>query len=92
MSVSLQAAEAASSRESYRAEFERLAMLLEVSESIASHRDLSELFQDLADRLPPIVPFDYINLVLHDPAKDVMRLHLLITPEPSTIRPCCQCA
>ena len=61
--------------------------LLEVSESIASHRDLNELFHDLAERLPPIVPFDYINLVLHDPARNVMRLHLLVTPEPSTISP-----
>src|SRR5262249_29475512 len=42
---------------------------------------------DLAQRLPRIVPFDYINLVLHDPARDVMRLHLLVVPEPSTIRP-----
>ncbi|MCI0355581.1 MAG: GAF domain-containing protein, partial [Acidobacteria bacterium] len=51
------------------------------------HRDLGELFQDLAQRLPRIVPFDYINLVLHDPTRDVMRLHLLVVPEPSTIRP-----
>ena len=49
--------------------------LVEISEAIAGHRNLSELFQDLAERLPPIVPFDYINLVLHDPARDVMRLH-----------------
>ena len=67
-------------REQYRA-------LLDVAEVIAAHRDLGELFQDLAQRLPRIVPFDYINLVLHDPARNVMRLHLLITPEPSTIRP-----
>jgi formate hydrogenlyase transcriptional activator len=63
----------------------RLGLLLEVSESIASHRDLGELFRDLAERLPRIVPFDYINLVLHVPDRDVMRLHLLVTPEPSTI-------
>ncbi len=71
---------------SYRVEFDRLALLLEISESIASHRDLDELFQDLADRLPRIVPFDYITLVLHDPARDVMRLHLLVDAEPGTIR------
>jgi formate hydrogenlyase transcriptional activator len=65
----------------------RLRLLLEVSESIASHRDLDELFDDLAHRLPSIVPFDYINLVLHDPARDVMRLWFLVTSKPSTIRP-----
>src|SRR5262249_4623768 len=68
------------SREQYRA-------LLEVAEAIAVHRDLKGLFHDLAQRLPRIVPFDYFNLVLHDPARQVMRLHLLVTPEPSTISP-----
>src|SRR5881296_2839116 len=68
-------------------ERDRLRLLLEVSESIASHRDLVELFHDLAQRLPRIVPFDYINLVLHDPTREVMRLHVLAAPESSTIRP-----
>jgi formate hydrogenlyase transcriptional activator len=61
--------------------------LLEVSEAIALHRDLNALFQDLAQRLPRIVPFDYINLVLHDATRQVMRLHLLVVPEPVTIKP-----
>jgi len=76
-----------SSCDPYESECDRLGLLLEVSESIASHRDLNELFHDLAERLPPIVSFDYINLVLHDPSRNVMRLHLLVTPEPSTISP-----
>jgi formate hydrogenlyase transcriptional activator len=66
---------------------DRLRLLLEVSESIVSHRDLGELFRDLAQRLPQIVPFDYINAVLHEPARDVMRLVLLVTATPSTISP-----
>src|SRR4029450_8767921 len=33
------------------------------------------------------IPFDYINLLLHDPERDVMRLHFLAAPESSTIRP-----
>ena len=66
---------------------DRLRLLLEVSEAIASHRDLEELFRDLAQRLPQIVPFDYINAVLHEPARDVMRLWLLVTSTPSTISP-----
>jgi formate hydrogenlyase transcriptional activator len=68
-------------------ERDRLRLLLEVSEAIASHRDLEELFRDLAQRLPEIVPFDYINAVLHEPARDVMRLWLLVTSTPSTISP-----
>ena len=66
---------------------DRLRLLLEVTESIASHRDLGELLQDLAQRLPSIVPFDYINVVLHEPTRNVMRLWLLVTSVPSTISP-----
>ena len=61
--------------------------LLDISEAIAAHRDLNELFRDLAKRLPRIVPFDYLNLVLHNPARNVMTLHVLVAPEPSTIKP-----
>ena len=61
--------------------------VLAISEAIAAHRDLNALFHDLAQRLPRIVPFDFINLVLHDPTREVMRLHTLVAPETSTIRP-----
>jgi formate hydrogenlyase transcriptional activator len=67
-------------------ERDRLRLLLQVSESIASHRNLQDLFQDLAERLPPVVPFDYINLLLHDASKDVMRLHILVAPKEATIQ------
>src|SRR3990170_212813 len=70
-----------------KAERDRLRLLAEVSESIASHPDLNELFHDLAQRLPRIVPFDYINVVLHDAARNVMRLRLLASPVESTIKP-----
>jgi formate hydrogenlyase transcriptional activator len=53
--------------------------LLEVAESIALHRDLDALFHDLAGRLHPIIEFDFLSLVLHDDARDVMRLHILET-------------
>jgi formate hydrogenlyase transcriptional activator len=68
-------------------ERDRLRMLLEVSESIAAHRNLNDLFRDLAVRLPRVVPFDYINVLLHNPARDVMRMHILVAPENSTIQP-----
>ncbi len=66
---------------------DRLRLLLEVTESIALHHDLAELLRDLAQRLPSIVPFDYINVVLHEPARNVMRLWLLVATVPSTIKP-----
>jgi formate hydrogenlyase transcriptional activator len=65
----------------------RYRILLEIAEAISAHRDLNALLHDLARRLPRIVPFDFINLVLHDSARDVMRLHFLVAPETSTIRP-----
>src|SRR2546427_117455 len=61
--------------------------LLEVSESIAQHRDLGALFHDLAERLHRVVQFDYLNLVLHDPETNVMRLHILETAQPHQIQP-----
>ena len=57
----------------------RLRLLLEVSEAIVSHRDLSSLFRDLAQRLPAIASFDFIGLILHDPTKNVMKVHVLET-------------
>src|SRR6476660_3522583 len=58
---------------------DRLRLLLEVSEAIVSHRDLSSLFRDLAQRLPAIAAFDFIGLILHDPTKNLMKVHVLET-------------
>jgi formate hydrogenlyase transcriptional activator len=60
----------------------QLEALLEVSEVIAQQRDLPALFHDLAGRLHSVVDFDFLSLVLHDPAKNVMRLHILETRVP----------
>ena len=60
--------------------------LLAVSEAIVSHRDLSALFHELADRLHEVVRFDYLGLVLHEAASQTMRLHILEGRE-STPRP-----
>ena len=51
--------------------------LLEVSQSVAAHRDLTALFRDLVARLPRVVTFHSLWLVLHDPARNRMRLHIL---------------
>src|SRR6267378_2084702 len=61
--------------------------LLEVAEAIAQHRDLGELFHELAARLHPVVEFEYLNLTLHDAARNVMRLHILEVEGPRKIHP-----
>ena len=57
--------------------------LLEISEAIASHRDLDQLFHDLAPRLHRVVQFDFANLILYEPTRQVMKSHVLETPDPS---------
>jgi len=59
--------------------------LLQVSESISVHRHLPELIRDLAVRLRDAVQFDYINLLLHDPERDVLRVQILETPLQTSI-------
>jgi formate hydrogenlyase transcriptional activator len=61
----------------------QLEALLDVSEIIAQHRDLRTLFHELAVRLHSVVESDFLTLVLHDPVKNVMRLHVLETREES---------
>src|SRR4051794_30455418 len=68
---------AAASCQQYRA-------LLAVAGAIISHRDFPQLFHDLAGRLHQVVRFDYLLLVLHDDARDTMRLHVLETSEPTS--------
>ena len=60
--------------------------LSEVAEAIAQHRDLGELFHELAERLHRVVQFDYLNLILHDPVRNVMRLHILESEMPRKTR------
>src|SRR5262245_40139793 len=56
--------------------------LLAVSQAIVSQRDLHALFHELADRLHQLARFDFLALVLHEPADNTMRLHVLETCEP----------
>ena len=53
--------------------------LLEVSESITLHRDLPGLFHDLFQRLPRLVSFDSLSLILHNPERNTMRVHIVET-------------
>jgi formate hydrogenlyase transcriptional activator len=56
---------------------EKWRALLEVSRIITSHENLSELLHDLAGQLHGILDFRYLSIVLHDPVRNVMRLHTL---------------
>ena len=62
---------------------DRYRALLEVSESISRNRDLPGLFDDLAQRLHRVVRFDYVNLVLHVPERNTMRLRVITSTRPS---------
>ncbi len=63
----------------------QLEALLEVSEAIAQHRDLGALFHELAVRLHGVLEFDYLSLLLHDPKRNVMRLHILESSHPTNV-------
>jgi len=57
----------------------RYETFLEVAESIAAHRHLATLFNDLSHLLQRLVRFDYIGLTLIDEQERVVRLHVLAT-------------
>ncbi len=61
---------------------DRYRALLDVSESISRNRDLPGLFADLAQRLHGVMRFDYLNLVLHVPERNTMRLRVLTSSGP----------
>jgi len=65
---------------------EQYLTLLEVSKSIASHRALPELFHDLAKSLDEVLDFHFLTVVLHDAARNLMRLHILDTTVPATLQ------
>ena len=56
---------------------QQLEALLEVGEAISQQRELGALFHDLAGRLHAVIDFDFLTLILHDPVRNVMRLHIL---------------
>jgi formate hydrogenlyase transcriptional activator len=55
--------------------------LLDVAEAIATHRDLDELFRDLAPRLHSVVQFDFSTVILYDAAQKVLKSHVLEMPD-----------
>ena len=58
------------------------ALLLDVFRATVSHRDLSSLLRDLAALLCRIAHAEQLSLVLYDPQRDRMRLHMVAACEP----------
>lgn len=51
--------------------------LLGLEKAISSHRNIPDLFRDLACRLQDLLKFHDIGVMLYDKTKNVMRLHVL---------------
>src|SRR5579884_3303855 len=64
---------------------QRYRTLLEVAEAIYSHRDLHELFRNLAHRLPEVIDVNFVGLSLYDSERNVMRLHTLQANVPAEL-------
>ena len=66
---------------------EQYLTLLELSKSIASHRDLTKLFHDLACRLQSLFKFRSMAVVFHDSKRNEMRAHFIETCIPTKWQP-----
>jgi len=66
---------------------EQYLTLLELSKAIASHRDLTKLFHDLACRLQMLFKFRSMAVVFYDPKRDLMRSHFMETCIPTKWQP-----
>ena len=64
----------------------QLEALLDVSETIAQQRDLKLLFHELSERLHTVLPFDFFTLVLHDAARNTMRLRIIEARDSSLVK------
>ena len=62
---------------------EQYLTLLELSKAIASHRDLTKLFHDLACRLQMLFKFRSLAVMFHDRSRNIMRCHFLETCAPT---------
>ena len=66
---------------------QRYQALLEISESIATQRDLDELFRQLAMSLHRVVVFDFLAVILYDSERNSTRLHILESSLPVRVQP-----
>jgi formate hydrogenlyase transcriptional activator len=58
-------------------EIDRHEVLIEVADLMVLHRNLPELFAAVAGRLGKRSAAEFTNFALHDPTRNVMRLHVL---------------
>ena len=65
--------------------------LLEISEAIASQRDLDKLYAELAPLLHRVVQFEFANLILYDADRKAVKSHVLETPDPAYTCPAGDC-
>lgn len=64
---------------------DRYRMLLQIADLIAQHRSLAGLFQDLTRRLQSVVKFDYLNYLLCDADRNVMRSNIIDSESPERL-------
>ncbi|OWK43587.1 sigma 54-interacting transcriptional regulator [Fimbriiglobus ruber] len=62
--------------------------LLGVAESVTADGDPATLLQSVATRLRSAVPFDFLGVLIHDPAAGLMRLTLFVSADPGRVHPC----
>src|ERR1700690_69888 len=60
----------------FDADLRRYEALLEMADLMVHHGSLPELFEELSGRLRDVTAFDFANFSLHDPKKNMMRLHI----------------
>src|SRR5215471_14147309 len=53
---------------------------LDLAELTSAHLDVRGFFRDLAERLKVYVPFDFVKIVLYDPATNRMRVEVAEGP------------
>lgn len=56
---------------------------LGIAGKIVPHRELTDLFRDLADRLRSVLSFDYVSFALYDTVSNRMKLHAFESGEAS---------
>ena len=64
---------------------ERYQVFLEIAEAISTNHNLPSLFQNLAWNLPRVVNVNFVALSLHDPARNIMRLHTIQANVPADL-------
>ncbi|GJL65558.1 MAG: ATPase AAA [Nitrospirales bacterium] len=65
---------------------QRYKTLLSVSQAIAAHRNLPTLIEVLAQRIPQIVPVDFLGLVLHNSERKIVQDYVIQANVPADIQ------